>query len=181
MPLESIISRESVVARAQIDWLTLTPTAPPSELLRRYQRLQNALLGRWRFARLARARMPLLRVLGVRFEELRVGLCRNAMDAHRRVCSHQGSIDPVSIGALAQLSANMVIEISAPQSVVWSVRGMTIEQLRPARSTVMALARLDKTDWANTASLGVPVTISDAAGAEIARAVVSFALAARSD
>jgi hypothetical protein len=43
------------------------------------------------------------------------------------------------------------------------------------------VARLDKTDWAETGLVGVPVTISDAAGAEVARAVVSFAVAMRSD
>ena len=44
-----------------------------------------------------------------------------------------------------------------------------------------ALARLDKTDWAETGLIGVPVTITDDAGTEVARAVVSFAVATRSD
>jgi hypothetical protein len=46
---------------------------------------------------------------------------------------------------------------------------------------VNALARLDKTDWAETGLVGVPVTLTDDAGTEIARAVVSFAVATRSD
>jgi hypothetical protein len=43
------------------------------------------------------------------------------------------------------------------------------------------LARLDKTDWAETGPIGVPVTISGAAATKVARAVVSFAVAMRSD
>jgi hypothetical protein len=49
----------------------------------------------------------------------------------------------------------------------------------------MALARLDRIDWNRAGPVGVPVTISDARGTEVARAVVSFlvslASAERSD
>jgi hypothetical protein len=56
-----------------------------------------------------------------------------------------------------------------------------VEHLRRVDSAVVAVARLDKTDWAEIGLIGVPVTISDAAGTEVARAVVSFAVAMRSD
>ncbi len=103
------------------------------------------------------------------------------MQAHRRVCSNDGALDPVAIGALAQLSAIMLIEVSVPEGVSWSARGLTVEHLRRAESCVVATARLDKTDWAESGLVGVPVTIGDAAGHEVARAVVSFAVAMRSD
>jgi acyl-coenzyme A thioesterase PaaI-like protein len=126
-------------------------------------------------------RTPLLAALQARFGELRVGLCRTEMHAHRRVCSADGAVDPMAISALAQLAAIMVIEVSVPEGVSWTARGLTVEHLRRVDSAVVALARLDKTDWAETGLVGVPVTISDAAGIEVARAVVSFAVAMRSD
>jgi acyl-coenzyme A thioesterase PaaI-like protein len=176
-----IISIESRAARPQLDWLTLSPSAPPSQALRRYQRSQRSLLGRWSFARAARRRTPLLGTLQVQFDELRVGLCRAQMRAHRRVRSVDGAVDPMAISALAQLAATMLIEVSVPEGLCWSARGLTVEHLRRAESTVVALARLDKTDWAETGLVGVPVTIGDAAGSEVARAVLSFAVAMRSD
>jgi len=103
------------------------------------------------------------------------------MRAHRRACSSDGAVDPMAIGALAQLSATMLIEVSVPEGLCWSARGLTLEHLRRAESAVLATARLDKTDWAETGLVGVPVTIGDAAGNEVARAVVSFAVAMRSD
>ncbi|MGC2459937.1 MAG: DUF4442 domain-containing protein [Steroidobacteraceae bacterium] len=126
-------------------------------------------------------RTPLLAALQARFAELRVGLCRTEMRAHRRVCSADGAIDPMAISALAQLAAIMVIEVSVPEGVSWAARGLTLEHLRRVDCAVVALARLDKTDWAESGLVGVPVTISDAAGIEVARAVVSFAVAMRSD
>jgi acyl-coenzyme A thioesterase PaaI-like protein len=143
--------------------------------------LRHSVLGRWRFARAARKRTPLLAALQARFGELRVGLCRTEMHAHRGVRSAGGALDPMAISALAQLAAIMVIEVSVPDGVCWTARGLTVEHLRRAESAVAALARLDKTDWAEPGLVGVPVTISDAAGLEVARAVVSFAVAMRSD
>ncbi len=140
--------------------------------------MQHSALGAWRFERAISARAPLLRSLQVRFEELRVGLCRATLQLHRRVRTIEGDLDPVAIGALTQLAANMLVEVSVPEGVAWSGRGVTLEYLRAASSAVNALARLDKSDWGQTALIGVPVTVSDAEGVEVARAVVSFAVAA---
>jgi acyl-coenzyme A thioesterase PaaI-like protein len=161
--------------------LTLAPSAPQSQALRRYQRSQDSLLGKWRFARSVRMSAPLLGTLQAQIGELRVGLCRIEMQPHRRVCSGGGAIDPMAISALAQATATMAIEVSMPAGLSWSARGLTIEYLRRVESTVVALARLDKTDWAETGLVGVPVTISEAAGTEVARAVISFAVAMRID
>ena len=157
------------------------PSAPPSQALRRYQNSQGSLLGRWRFARAARLRTPLLATLQAQFGVLRVGLCRTEMQAHRRVCAADGAVDPMAISALAQLTATMLIEVSVPEGVSWTLRGLTAEHLRRVESGVLAVARLDKTDWAQAGLIGVPVTVSDAAGAEAARAVISFAVAMRID
>jgi hypothetical protein len=167
--------------RPQLDWLTTTPTAPPSRTLHLYQRMQRWPLGKWRFARAAGRRIPMLANLRAQFQELRVGLCRAMMNAHRRVRTIDGVIDPIAIGALAQLAASMVIEVSLPAGLHWCARGLTIEHLQGGNSEAIALARLDKIDWSQAGLVGVPVTISDGRGKEVARAVVSFAVAARSD
>ena len=126
-------------------------------------------------------RTPLLGTLQAHIGELRVGLCRIEMQAHRRVCSADGAVDPMVISALAQLAATMVIEVSVPEGLSWTMRGLTAEHLRRADAAVIAVARLDKTDWAETGLVGVPVTISQVAAGEIARAVVSFTVATRID
>jgi hypothetical protein len=167
--------------RGQIDWLTLTPTAPPSRALRRYQRLQASAWGNWRLGWIASARTPHAASLQAHFSELRHGLCRAAIRAHRRVRTPDGAIDPIAIGALAQLTAHIVIEISVPEGLAFHARGLTIEHLRRAEGAASALARLDKADWSETRMVGVPVTVSDQAGIEVSRAVVSFAVATRSD
>ena len=51
---------------------------------------------------------------------------------------------------------------------------MTIEYLAKAETDVMATARLDKTEWTGTENIGVPVTVTDANGKEVVRAVISM-------
>jgi hypothetical protein len=149
--------------------------------------MQRWPLGRWRFMRTARRRIPMLATLQAQLQELRVGLCRARMNAHRQVRTIEGpiegAIDPIAIGALAQVSASLLIEVSVPAGHRWTARGLTIEHLAGANAdqTAVALARLDKIDWSYTGLVGVPVTVSDGEGKEIARAVVSFAVTARSD
>jgi acyl-coenzyme A thioesterase PaaI-like protein len=167
--------------RPQLDWLTTTKTAPPSRTLHRYERMQRWPLGRWRFARATRRAIPMLAAVQAQFQELRVGLCRAVMSAHRRVRTLDGVIDPIAIGALAQLAASMVIEVSLPAGLHWSARGLTIEHLQRGNAEAVALARLDKVDWGQAGLVGVPVTVTDSSGKEVARAVVSFAVAARTD
>jgi acyl-coenzyme A thioesterase PaaI-like protein len=167
--------------RPQLDWLTMTPTAPPSRTLHLYQRMQRWPWGQWLFMRAASERIPMLTGLRAELQELRVGLCRAIMNAHRRVRTLDGGIDPIAIGALAQLAASMVIEVSVPEGMHWNARGVTIEHLQGPGPEVVAVARLDKIDWGHTALVGVPVTVSDGQGKEVARAVISFAVTARND
>lgn len=164
-----------------MDWLTLTPTAPESSALREFEDAQQSVLAKWRYARSSGARAPLATALQVRFEELRPGLCRAAIDAHRRVRTADGAIDSMAIGALAQLAATMLVEVSAPESMQSWPRGLTIEHLRRAETVVIALARLDKTEWLEGSMVGVPVSVRDGTGSEVARAVISFAVAMRTN
>jgi Domain of unknown function (DUF4442) len=138
--------------------------------------MQRWPLGKRRFARTACARVPMLANLRAGFKELRAGLCRLGLNAHRRVRTIDGVIDPIALSALAQLAASMVIEVSLPAALNWTTRGITIEYLQDTRGNTMALARLDRIDWSQSGPVGVPVTISDALGTEVARAVVSFVI-----
>ena len=65
-------------------------------------------------------------------------------------------------------------EVTIPVGMRWIPRGMTIEYLAKAETDVVATARLDKTEWAGAENIGVPVTVTDSAGKEVVRAVISM-------
>ena len=166
----------SGTAQAQLDWLSLTPTAPASKLLQEFSRQGSSLLGRRRFARLIAAQAPAAAWIKPQYLELRPGLCRLKLDAARELQRADGQLDPLAISALCQVGALLAAEISIPKTLGWQLRGMTIEHLRPATGSVEALTRLDRSDWRSLPAIALPITVADATGTEVARAVVSLAL-----
>lgn len=96
------------------------------------------------------------------------------MTNRKAVRNHLGTVHALAIGNLCELAAGLVTEVSVPPTLRWIPRGMTIEYLRRAQTTVTATARLDKSEWTDTQSVGVPVSVVDANGTEVVRAVISM-------
>ena len=153
------------------DTLLIGPT------LRAWQKHSASRLGRWFFARMVCRRAPYFATIRPRFVELRAGLCKVAMQRHRRVENHLGSIHALALGNLCELAAGMVTEVTTPPGTRWLPRGMTIEYLRKAENEVCATARLDKSDWNAPGNVAVPVSVADQNGNEVVRAVITMHIA----
>ena len=177
-PPESHIS-DLIAERQQLDWLTISKTAPTSPVLQRWQKLSKSSFGRWLFARGVGRAAPYFRTIAPHFIELGPALCRVGLRKRRAVENHIGSVHALAIGNLCELAAGMVTEVSLPPSMRWIPRGMTIEYLQPARSDVTATARLDRNEWSGAQNVGVPVTVVDQAGVEVVRAVITMYVSPR--
>lgn len=145
--------------------------------LRHYQRLTRWPFGRWLFARLICFRAPYFATIRPRFLELRAGLCQVAMRKRRAVQNHLGTVHAIAMANLCELAGGMLMEVTIPTSLRWIPRGMTIEYLRKAPGHVSATARLDKKDWSPPENIGVPVSVTDAQGTEVVRAVITMYVA----
>lgn len=97
----------------------------------------------------------------------------------RAVQNHLGSVHALAMGNLCELAAGMVTEVTLPPTMRWIPRGMTIEYLKPAQSNVTATARLDRNEWSGAQNVGVPVTVVDAQGVEVVRAVITMYVSPR--
>lgn len=159
--------------------MTHTTTAGPT--LRSWQRLSGSAWKRWLFARVVCRRAPYFKSIRPRFIELRPALCRVGMSKRREVENHIGTVHALAMANLCELAAGMVTEVTLPQTMRWIPRGMTIEYLRKAESDVSAVARLDKSEWTDVENVGVPVSVVDANGTEVVRAVITMYVTAKSD
>jgi acyl-coenzyme A thioesterase PaaI-like protein len=102
-------------------------------------------------------------------------MCRVGMRKRRGVENHIRTVHALAMGNLCELAAGMVTEVTLPETLRWIPRGMTIEYLRKAETGVTATARLTKTEWAGSPeSVGVPVSVVDASGTEVVRAVITM-------
>jgi acyl-coenzyme A thioesterase PaaI-like protein len=174
-----VIAADPVATRQQMDWLSMTHTNAAGPTLLSWQKLSGSRFGRWLFARRMQRRAPYIGSIRPRFVELRPALCIVSFQKRRRVQGSEGSVHALAIGNLCELAANMVTEVSVPPALKWITRGMTIEYLRKAHTAVTATARLDKSEWSDAQSVGVPVSVVDANGAEVVRAVISLHVGAQ--
>jgi acyl-coenzyme A thioesterase PaaI-like protein len=151
------------------DDLTIGP------VLSAWQRGAHSRMGRWLFARSVCRRAPYFGTIRPRFIELAASICRVSMRKRRAVENHIHSVHALAIGNLCELAAGMVTEVTIPGSMRWLPRGMTIEYLRRADSDVTATARLNKNEWTGQAeNVAVPVSVVDARGTEVVRAVITM-------
>jgi acyl-coenzyme A thioesterase PaaI-like protein len=142
--------------------------------LRHFERMSRWPAGRWLFARIVCLRAPYFATIRPRFVELRPGLCQVTMRKRRAVQNHIGTVHAIAMANLCELAAGMLMEVTIPVAMRWIPRGMTIEYLRKAQGRVSAVARLDKTEWHAPEDIGVPLTVTDAAGTEVVRAVITM-------
>lgn len=163
----------------QIDWLTMTSATAVPAVLRRWQKLSRTRFGRWLFARALCRKAPYFATIAPRFVELAPAACRVTMPKRRAVENHLGAVHALAIGNLCELVAGMVTEVTIPDTMRWIPRGMTIEYLRKADGDVTATARLDKNEWREAGNVGVPVTVVDARGEEVVRAVITMYVSPR--
>jgi hypothetical protein len=83
------------------------------------------------------------------------------------------------MGNLCELAAGMCTEVTIPVGMRWIPRGMTIEYLAKGETDVTATARLEKTEWTQAENVPVPVSVHDAHGKEVVRAVISMYVSPR--
>ena len=158
----------------QSDWLTRTDTTAAGPTLRAWMRWQRSAFGRWMFARTVCRRAPYFGTIRPKFLDLEPKLCRVTMKKRRAVENHIGTVHALAMGNLCELAAGLCTEVTIPVGMRWIPRGMTIEYLAKAETDVVATARLDKTEWAGPENIGVPVSVTDIAGKEVVRAVISM-------
>lgn len=102
------------------------------------------------------------------------------MRKRRAVENHIHTVHALAMGNLCELAAGMVTEVTIPSTMRWLPRGMTIEYLRKAESDVTATARLTRTEWNSTSeNVAVPVSVVDATGTEVVRAVITMYISPR--
>jgi acyl-coenzyme A thioesterase PaaI-like protein len=165
---------DPVATRQLMDGLAMTDSTSMGPTLRAWQKHGASTLGRWLFARMVCRRAPYFATIRPQFLELRPTLCKVSMRRRRAVENHLGGIHALALGNLCELAAGMVTEVTTPPATRWIPRGMTIEYLRKAESDVSATARLDKSEWAATGNVAVPVSVSDRNGNEVVRAVITM-------
>ena len=103
---------------------------------------------------------------------LRAGYCEAEMADRRSVRNHLDCVHAVALVNLAELAGNVALAYSMPSEARFIVSGLEIEYLKKARGTITAVGEPPIPRTAARAQYDVPVTLRDASGEQVARAVL---------
>ncbi len=124
------------------------------------------------FSRLIGRAAPYTGSIGARVVGLRRGWAQVELADRRAVRNHLQSIHAVALVNLAELCGNIALAYSLPEGARFIVSGLSIEYLKKARGTLTATSECPIPASNARRELEVPVSIRDAEGDEVARAVL---------
>jgi len=128
--------------------------------------------GRRVFSRLVGRMAPYTGTIQAQVTVLRAGHAEVEMADRRAVRNHLDCVHAIALANLAELAGNVALMYSLPDDARFIVSGMRIEYLKKARGTITAVGESPIPRSAARAHLEVPVTLRDAEGGEVARAVL---------
>lgn len=124
------------------------------------------------FSRLVGRMAPYTSTIDAKVTVLRQGHAEVVMHDKKGVRNHLDCIHAVALVNLAELAGNIALAYSLPDDARFIVSGLEIEYLKKARGTVTAIGESPVPRASTRAAYDVSVSIRDAKGVEVARAVL---------
>jgi acyl-coenzyme A thioesterase PaaI-like protein len=139
-----------------------------------WRRLEGLPLGKAAFSRIVCWKAPYFGSIRPRFEELRPGFARVSMRKRRAVTNHIGTVHAIAMCNVAELAAGTMTEVTVPPSMRWLPKGMAVEYLKKAETSVEAAASVGELAEGPAREVPVSVEIRDRMGEVVCRAVITM-------
>jgi acyl-coenzyme A thioesterase PaaI-like protein len=145
----------------------------PSALIREgWQKLHGWPGGSRLFDRVLGAAIPYTGALGAEVVTLERGFARVRLRERRGVRNHLRSIHAIALANLAELTGNLALAYSLPDSSRFIVTGLSIEYKKKARGVVEATCRCDPPSTIHRQEYELQVAIRDSADAIVSTALI---------
>jgi len=128
--------------------------------------------GKLVFSRLVGRMAPYTGSIHAQVTVLRAGYAEVQMQDRKAVRNHLDCVHAIALANLAELAGNVALMYSLPDDARFIVSGMDIEYTKKARGTITAVGEPPVPRSAIRARYEVPVTLRDAGGEQVARAVL---------
>ena len=115
---------------------------------------------------------PYTGTIGAVVVRLREGQAEVQMADKKAVRNHLNCVHAIALANLAELAGNVALAYSLPDDGRFIVSGMEIEYLKKARGTITAVGESPVPRTSVRAQYDVSVSLRDASGDEVARAVL---------
>ncbi len=139
------------------------------ELYTLYQKLGNE-----KFSEKICEIVPYFATIAPVFIDLRPGYAAVSMPNRHAVHNHLGTVHAIAMCNLAEIAAGLMADVSVTESSRWIPTGMQVQYLAKAKTDLQAVADGLTIDWESPGDKDLPVSITDAAGVEVCRAVITI-------
>lgn len=108
------------------------------------------------------------------FRELEPGHAAVSVPFRREITNHLGTVHAIALCNSAELVGGTMTDASIPEGWRWIPKAMQVQYLAKAKTDVVAVADGKQLKWDEAGDVNVPVTISDANGVEVFKAVITM-------
>ena len=126
------------------------------------------------FSHLACQMAPYFSTITPQISELRPGHAVVDVPFRKEITNHLASVHAIALCNAAELAAGMMTDASIPAGAKWIPKGMTVEYLAKAKTSIRAVADGSEIDWTTAGDKHVPVDIFDEAGAKVFTANITM-------
>lgn len=92
----------------------------------------------------------------------------------KEITNHLASVHAIALCNAAELAGGMMTEVSIPVGARWIPKGMTVEYLAKAKTSIHAVADGSEIDWTSSGDKVVPVDIFDEGGVKVFTARITM-------
>lgn len=140
-----------------------------------WRRMSKWVGGKWAFSKLVCLKAPYFASIKPRFEALRPGYCAVHIKKRRAVLNHIGTMHAIAMCNMAELAGGTMTDVTIPATHRWIPKGMTVEYLKKAQTSLRAIAELEPIPLFDGAvDLPVTVNVLDTSGQMVFRAVITM-------
>lgn len=122
---------------------------------------------------------PYFSTINPEISELSPGHAVVNVPFRKEITNHLSSVHAIALCNAAELAGGMMTDASIPAGGKWIPKGMTVEYLAKAKTTIKAVADGSAIDWESAGDKIVPVDIFDEGGVKVftARIIMNVKLA----
>lgn len=142
--------------------------------LKAWRRMEASGFGRWLFTRAVCWRAPYFASISPTFISLEPGRAVVSMKKRRKVQNHIGTIHAIAMANLCEIAAGVLTEVTIPVSMRWLPRGMTIQYLAKAETTIRVTATMPEPSGTDATDLVVNCDVQDASGKTVVSAQITM-------
>lgn len=145
----------------------------PVNVLDLYERSSRLpVVGRRAFSLAAALRAPYFLTIAPAIEELHPNYARVRVRKWWGVQNHIGTVHVIAVANGLELAMGVLAEASIPAHLRWIPKGMELEYVGMASSTLIAEAETDESDWVEPGEVAVRVRATRADGTVVVRGVI---------